>query len=149
MKKKTKAPRKPGHPTDFEPRFCQMLIDWMAEGRSYETFIVPAGVKSRATLYNWEKIPEFLDAKRVAFAHCQIWWEDHGRTGLYSLGKAGPNINATVWIFNMKNRFNWVDRREVTSTIDAKVETKSSEQKEMVDELKAFLKTDINERRKA
>lgn len=39
---------------------------------------------------------------------CQVWWERTGRK--MTMGADG---NATVWIFNMKNRFGWHDKQQV------------------------------------
>lgn len=45
-------------------------------------------------------------------ALCQVWWERQGRK--MSAGEAEGN--ATVWIFNMKNRFGWRDKTETEHT---------------------------------
>lgn len=133
-----------GRPPDYKPEFCQMLIDHMAEGLSYETFA--AVIKtSRKTLYNWENAtytentapspdlvgapmyPEWSAAKEEGITRCQQFWEMAGRNMMLGLkteqkDKDG-NIksidytkgNATVWIFNMKNRFNWKDKVDHTT----------------------------------
>jgi len=87
-----------------------MLIKHMGEeGLSYETFAVVVGTWA-ATLYNWEKEhPEFLEAKRKAFEANRIFWE---RIGLAGMAGKIDGFNATVWIFNMKNRHHWRDRIE-------------------------------------
>ena len=99
-----------GRPTKYKPEYCQMLIDHMAKGKSYETFGYSVGV-DRATVYNWEKHPEFLDAKKKAFDASYAFWEEAGLAGMFMGGKDNP-FNSTVWIFNMKNRFNWKDKPE-------------------------------------
>lgn len=110
-----------GRPTKYKHEYCEMLIDHMSNGLSYETFSAVIGV-SRAVLYDWEKAyPEFLDAKKEAFDQCQLFWEKEGAKGLWNethyndQGKPtkSKSLNSTVWIFNMKNRFNWSDKREV------------------------------------
>jgi hypothetical protein len=105
-----------GRPTKYKKEYCDMLIGHMKSGLSYETFGASIDV-DRATVYNWEKSnPEFLDAKKRAFDQCQLYWEKAGNAGLYMGGKDNP-FNATVWIFNMKNRFNWMDKKEQTHSI--------------------------------
>ena len=42
---------------------------------------------------------------------CQVWWERQGRKMT-----TGADGNATVWIFNMKNRFSWHDKQQVDHT---------------------------------
>ena len=106
-----KKKRGPGQPTKYKPEYCQLLIDHMAEGYSFESF---AGIVKtcKQTIYSWaEAHPEFLDAKKRGFAEAQVMWEKLGMEGV-----KGGNINPTMWIFNMKNRFQWSDRQQVETT---------------------------------
>lgn len=116
---------RPGQPTKYRPEYCQMLVDHMTKGFSYETFGSTIGV-ARATVFNWEKDnPQFLDAKKRAFDNCQLFWEKIGIDNIVSLSKnvregnvsksVTKTLNTGAWIFNMKNRFRWTDRMEVTS----------------------------------
>lgn len=102
-----------GRPTKYDPSFCERLIDYMADGMSYEAFAGHLGV-AISTLYEWEKHnPEFSEAKKVGFQKNLDWWEKLGR------GMAAGKIkhgNAAVWIFNMKNRHKWTDRIEQQNT---------------------------------
>jgi len=101
-----------GRPTKYKPEYCQMLIDHMKTGLSYETFSAIINVMP-ATIYNWEKSqPDFLEAKKMAFVESRVFWEKQGVIGLFS-DKDGPKLNTGVWAFNMKNRFGWTDRQEV------------------------------------
>lgn len=108
--KKTPLPR--GRPTDYRPEYCQLLIDHMASGMSFETFGVSVGCVT-ATTYSWlEKHPDFLEAKNIAEQECRRFWERMG-TGI-AAGKL-KNGNAGVWIYNMKCRFPkvWRPKKEV------------------------------------
>lgn len=67
--------------------------------------------------------PEFSRTIREAKRKCQLWWEKTGREGLFMGGKDNP-FNATVWVFNMKNRFKWSDRNETTTTVSLSDELK-------------------------
>jgi len=101
--------------SEYEPRFCEMLISHMAQGFSFDSFGAEIN-KTRDTLYRWEKrYPEFKEAKQLGFVLCRKWWENLGRGG--AAGKI-KNFNAAVWIFNMKNRFAWKDRIEHSGEID-------------------------------
>lgn len=96
-----------GRPTDYKPEYCQMVIDHMAEGLSFESFAGAIGV-SKQTLYDWaERNKEFLDAKKTAFEKSRLFWEKVG----INIAKTGEG-NATAFIFNMKNRFSedWSDK---------------------------------------
>lgn len=109
------AEKKPvGRPTKYRPEFCEMLIQHMSQGYSFETFGALVNTH-RAVLYDWvKKHTEFDDAKRQATEMCQQFWERKGIENLET-----KHFNSSVWIFNMKNRFRWNDNQEI------KVETKS------------------------
>jgi hypothetical protein len=99
-----------GRPTDYKPEYCELLIQYMSKGYSYQTFAAQVNCNVD-TLYEWEKKnPEFSDAKKMGFIKSQAFWEDIGIQGLWTAPN-GPNLNATVWIFNMKNRFKWRDKQ--------------------------------------
>ena len=101
------VPNPIGRPTIYEEKFCQMLIDHMAEGMSMESFGGMIGV-SRQSLHTWtKKHAEFLYAKQVGISKSQLWWEKAGRQGMFKGG-----FSSSVWIFSMKNKFGWQDRHE-------------------------------------
>lgn len=108
-----------GRPSKYKPEYCQLLIEHMSTGLSFESFAAVIKV-NRDTLYAWEKdYPEFSDAKKEAFEQNLLFWEKHGIDGLYNTteydekGKptSSKSINSTVWIFNMKNRHKWGDKQ--------------------------------------
>lgn len=102
-----------GRPTDYDEKYCEMLIEHMEQGLSFESFAGLIGCAS-STLYNWEKDnPEFLEAKKIGFDRNRLFYE---RAGI-NMMKDGQG-SATVWLFNMKNRFpkQWRDKQEVEST---------------------------------
>lgn len=111
-----------GRPTKYLPEHCQMLIEHMATGLSFESFAAVAKV-DRDTIYNWIEIhPDFSDAKKQAFEESRLFWEKKGIEGLFSESEYDANtkisssksMNAAVWIFTMKNRFpeEWKDKHE-------------------------------------
>lgn len=100
-----------GRPTDFKTEYCDMLIEHMSEGYSFESF---AGVVKtcKQTLYNWlDAQPDFLDAKKIGFEQSRLFWEKAG-IGL-SVGRIDGN--PTMAIFNLKNRFpsEWRDKQDI------------------------------------
>lgn len=100
-----------GRPSDYDPKYCDEIIEFMARGLSKEAFAGQIGV-AKQTIYNWmDAHKEFLDAVKEAESKCELFWEELGLVGTTE----GKNFNATTWIFNMKNRFKWKDRTDVTS----------------------------------
>lgn len=102
----------------YKEDFPDMLIEHMGNGYSFQAFAGVIKVSERV-LYDWlDQIPEFNEAYEEAKARCRAKWEQFGIEGMFMGGKDNP-FNATVWVFNMKNRFGWTDKRE------DKVETKT------------------------
>lgn len=99
-----------GRPTDYKPEYCEMLVEHMKGGLSFEAF----GAKvdcAEQTLYNWRDAhPEFMESYKKGLAYSLEHWEEMG----HDMVLAGQG-NSAVWIFNMKNRFKWKDRHDVTS----------------------------------
>lgn len=99
-----------GRPSEYKEEYCERLIQFMAEGFSFEAFAGEIGC-SKVTLYAWaEAYPEFLNAKDEGFQKSRLWWERVGR----QIAQKNKG-NATAFIFNMKNRFkeDWRDRQEI------------------------------------
>jgi hypothetical protein len=97
-----------------------MLLKHMAEGLSYEAFAGLIGV-ARKSLYNWEKeFPEFLEAKETGLEQGRLYWEKLGRDHILNQSEyqgGSTSLNATIWIFNMKNRFGWRDKQPGESEV--------------------------------
>ena len=111
------APNPVGRPTKYKPEYCQVIIDLMEYGYTFEACAADLDV-SKDTLYEWVKVHEdFSDAKNKAFDKSRKTWE----TMLISLAKTGMG-NATAIIFSLKNRFpkNWRDKIEQETTITVK-----------------------------
>lgn len=98
-----------GRPTKYKKEYCEKLIVHMSKGLSFESFAADCQC-DRDTLYAWAKSHKaFSDAKKEGTALCEKRWEEIGMAGM--AGKI-KGFNAAVWIFNMKNRFHWRDKRE-------------------------------------
>jgi hypothetical protein len=90
------------------------MIELMAGGLSFEACCGHLGV-SKDTGYEWaKKYPEFAEAKEIGTAKSQMFWEEEAIKGRW--GSKDSQFNSTVWIFTMKNRFGWRDKKEVISS---------------------------------
>lgn len=71
-----------GRPTDYDPAYCERLIECGKQGMSKAEMACSLDV-SRQTLDNWASAhPEFLEALQRAMEHSLAWWEQQGRENL-------------------------------------------------------------------
>ncbi len=123
--------RKVGRPTKYKPEFCQMLIDHMAQGFSFESFVKPIyfynkelgdpkPFVNRDTLYHWCTLFEdFSDAKKVGRGLQIHRFEQIGldmATGVIEKG------NATAFVWASKNMIGWTDKHEITASEDNNIQ---------------------------
>lgn len=100
-----------GRPTDYDPAFCDRVIELGRQGASKAEMAAELEC-ARSTFALWEGAhEEFSEAVKHAVDLSQAWWEKNGRLATFG-GTEG--FNATSFIFNMKNRFpaDWKDKVE-------------------------------------
>ncbi len=86
----------------YDAKFCQELIDHMAQGLSFVSFAGKAQV-SAMTINDWiTRHPEFGEAKAQGEVRCLEFWEKVGIKGMVGQIKG---FMPAVWIFSMKARF--------------------------------------------
>lgn len=78
-----------------------------AEGASDVEIRHKVGIGKSAWATLLEDSEEFRETISEARELCAIWWEENGR----KLAVNGGG-NSAIWIFNMKNRFGWRDKKE-------------------------------------
>jgi hypothetical protein len=101
-----------GRPTDYLPEFCEEVVNFMRLGYSREATAGHLEIDSD-TLRAWEKkYPEFSRAIKQGVELSRKFWEATAINHITHTAK-GTQLNSTAWIFNMKNRFNWTDKKEV------------------------------------
>ena len=127
-------------PTKYKAQYCQMLIEHMKAGNSYESFgaIVHC---TEETLNLWTtKHPEFKMAKDLGKHYEMLFWEDLLKKGAKGdlppirrkvtiIGKDGKlkqqtiidepgRFNATAVVFALKCKFTklWRDKQEIEIT---------------------------------
>lgn len=71
----------------------------------------PKNTFSHYLFEDWqENCPEFLETIKKGKYLSNIWWEKNGRVNLKD-----KDFNPTLWYMNMRNRFGWKDKTDVTS----------------------------------
>ena len=128
MEKKNKG----GAPSKYKKEFNQKVIDLMREGCSIAEVCFELEI-CKQTFYNWcDENKEFLDSKKKGVDYSEGWWMKQGRKSLKD-----PTFNYTGWYMNMKNRFNWTDKKEIKEEI--KLETNLDYSKLDAGTLKKFV----------
>lgn len=80
-----------GRPTDYDPSYCQIAIDYMKDGKHAIQLAAHLGV-SKATLYNWaNEHAEFLDALNSARTASTAAWLDQYQKKAFGLVKDGSD----------------------------------------------------------
>lgn len=128
-----------GRPSKFKAEYCQLLIDHMTEGYSFESFAATIDV-AESTIYEWaNNFPEFSEAKQIAFSKSRLTMERVGFAG---------EMAPAVWIFSMKNRFpkEWRERKEIIEESKQNITHGVSEEltettKELIEVLKEWKKS--------
>ena len=111
----SKVERPTGRPRttvdDLPSNWKKLMLDCGQDGGSATEARVLLGIGNSAwdTLLKDSSIFRETEKRRKALS--EVWWERQGRK--MAVGAEG---NATVWIFNMKNRFGWRDKQEIDST---------------------------------
>lgn len=79
------------------------------EGESVAEVCAELGICKHSFYKACDISPSFLHSYKKGLDLSEAWWCRLGREG--AAGRA--DIQPTTWIFNMKNRHNWVDKKEV------------------------------------
>lgn len=98
----------------YDPKYCQEIVDFMAEGDSLTQFAASLGTHVQ-TLKNWaKKNIEFDDAVKTAQAVAEAWWEKTckkvtmGHPETYAVNDNGTvqrMYSEKLLMFTMKSRF--------------------------------------------
>lgn len=98
-----------GRPTKYDPAMCKEVVRWMGMGYSKEATAAALNIGKTSFFKYIDEFPEFANAVREGESRNLLFWEGAGLSGMYA-----EKFSAPVWIFNMKNRFKWSDRQEIT-----------------------------------
>lgn len=93
----------------YDPAMHAVLLDLMREGASKIEVAAALGV-NRRSLDHWvARHPAFAEVMAQGELLAEAWWERQGRINL-----ANKAFNYVGWYMNMKNRFGWRDKHELS-----------------------------------
>lgn len=125
----------------FDPAMRETILDMMGTGASQFEVSVELGI-AKSTLYNWldedhsSYCPEFVEIIEEGRLRSQAWWEKQLRNAAIGTNK---DANATLMIYNMKNRFrdDWSDIQTVNNNVNfAQISDKPATSEEWLKEHK-------------
>jgi len=101
--------------TRYHPGICDQVIAFLKRGYSKEVIAAHLGI-NRKTFGRWEKEhPALQEAVAEGLLYSQLWWET---LGIKAASGKVKGFNASAWVFNMKNRFGWKDKQEISGDED-------------------------------
>ena len=93
-----------GRPTEYDPSFCDKVLELGRLGKSFEQMSAQLNVSYR-TLCRWrDSHEEFCHALEDAQALSQSWWEEQAQSYMLE-HKDGERLNASLWSRSMAARF--------------------------------------------
>lgn len=92
------------------------ILEEMSQGASLQE--IKAHFDISNTLHErWmDEEPEYKETIKRGIELSHAWWQKQGRVHLQN-----KDFSATLWYMNMKNRFGWRDRQDITSN-DEKIQ---------------------------
>lgn len=100
----TTEKRPVGRPSQYDPVYCERVIELGKLGKSVEQIAAQIGVGTK-TMYNWrDEHPEFLHAMDIAKELELDWWENIAQNMMIE-NKEGDKLNSSIWSRSMAARF--------------------------------------------
>ena len=114
-----------GRPSDYDPAYCDRVIELGKDGASVAEMAFEIGT-TKQTMHAWAAAhPEFLDAFTRGKLASQVWWERKGKTNLEN-----TSFKDGMWSRSMAARFpdDWreIKGTELTGKDGGPVETKAT-----------------------
>tara|TARA_R110000764_G_scaffold239560_1_gene339252 strand:+ start:239 stop:664 length:426 start_codon:yes stop_codon:yes gene_type:complete len=123
---KSDAISKAGYPSQYKPEYPKLLIQHMESGLSFTTFGAIAEV-SRKTLYEWvDKFPDFKQAKSIAFAKSQKFYEELLMAKALDSDKR-HDMSAIIFALKTRFREDYSEKQDVEHSGEVKITISENE----------------------
>ncbi len=97
-----------------EPSLQEKMISLYSEGASDVEVAASLGLPKARFMEMYEENTGFQKVVDVGRTMSEAWWNQVARRNLLSKGWQG-----STWAFNMKNRYNWMDKMDAGGRDDA------------------------------
>jgi hypothetical protein len=112
-----------GRPPKITKAWANKNSEGLAErfklGESLAEVCLELGICKESYYKAMELSKKFHDQAKLGLLYSEAWWTKLGRAG--AAGKA--DIQPATWIFNMKNRFKWTEKSEISGPDGGPVQT--------------------------
>jgi len=95
--------------SNYDPKMCEKILPFFAQGMDVPEVAKELGISKRSFYRYIEQNEEFKEAYEEGKALSEAWWHAQGRK---AVSDPEHKINATIWIFAMKNKFGWRDKQD-------------------------------------
>lgn len=95
----------------------EYVLNEMAEGASLVEIKGVLGISNDLHTRWIKEEPEYSETIKKGMGLCNVWWERIGRINL-----TNREFNYVGWYMNMKNRFGWADKQEISGKDGEKLE---------------------------
>lgn len=108
-----------GRPSKYNSDMLPRILEVMKDGASLIEVCSILKI-SYDTLHEWKNPnsnyfnQEFSDTIKEGLLFSAEWWEKKARLNLEN-----PKFNSALWYMNMKNRFGWKDKQEISADKDS------------------------------
>lgn len=104
----------------YTPSTPAKAQEFMSQGYSQKATAALLGI-TESTFNEWlNQYDEFRAAVDLGKGLCHVWWEQAGMDGMKGKIK---NFNSSVWSLNVKNRFGYSEKQEISGDPDKPLNT--------------------------
>jgi hypothetical protein len=95
--------------SNYRKELCKEILPYFEQGMDVPEVAKELGISKRSFYRYIEQHEEFKEAYEEGKALSEAWWLKQGRE---AVSNPEHKINATIWIFAMKNKFGWRDKQD-------------------------------------